>query len=78
MVVIPIFGGLLAGILAILWPSQLALLPRILLAIVSASVTALLFALTVYFSQLKFKFKCQGYSIRNIWIRKAKRVNDGG
>jgi hypothetical protein len=50
MVVIPIFGGLLAGVLSLFWPSKLDILPRFLQAALSASVAAMLFGLVVYFS----------------------------
>jgi hypothetical protein len=49
-VVVSKFGGLLAGVLSVFWCSKLDILPRFLQAALSASVTAMLFGLVVYFS----------------------------
>jgi hypothetical protein len=51
MVVIPIFGGLLISAVALVWPCQMGLFLRFVLAVFSACAAALLFALTVYFRE---------------------------
>ncbi len=49
MAVIPIFCALLAGALSLFWASRLGILPRFLLAALSASATAMLLGLIIYF-----------------------------
>jgi hypothetical protein len=69
MVVIPIFGGLLAGLLSLFWPSKLGILPRFLGAALSASTTAMLFGLIVYFFQARRPIKRRTLFIQNILTR---------
>jgi hypothetical protein len=72
MVVIPIFGGLLAGVLSLFWPSKLDILPRFLQAALSASVTAMLFGLVVYFSHSGLPVGKKVLYLRNILAKLKK------
>jgi hypothetical protein len=70
MVVIPIFGGLFAGALSLFWACRLGILPRFLLAALSASAIAMLLGLIVYFYQAT---RPVGSFARNMLIKLQKQ-----
>jgi putative flippase GtrA len=73
MVVIPIFGGLLAAVLSFFWPSKIGILPRFLMTALSASATAMLFALIVYFLEARWLFRRKTQILHEIINRMHKK-----